>query len=470
MNRFFPIFVCLVLFSSNMYSQQTSYSKVFTDFLDDESLASATVGFTLVDSKTRHEEFSYAKDRSLVPASSIKLITCATALEMFGAKHTFTTKLGVLGTIADSTLYGDVIVQGEGDPAMMSKYFEKHYATLFSEWEAALRKVGINHVAGRVFGLGNYFDQEPLQGSTSIEDAGNYYGAGANGLSYQDNAFTIVFRTSAKAGGKTQVISTSAKIPGLKIINQVTSSNKSGDNAYVYGIPGTFERVVMGELPMGQSAYEIEAALPDPAFQFAYDFQNHLRQNGISFDKDPESWLEKEFPYDMGKLKDVAEFKSPTLQSIVNYTLKHSVNTFADALIKHIGRKYYGTGSYDNGVRALQSLWGERGVPAEGWYQKDGSGLSRANSITSQQLALIAAKVNEPFKAQLKQGMTPLGKSGRIVAKSGYMERVRSYTGYITMKDGSEKAFCIIVNNHACSASQMKLKIIQMLEGMADAS
>ncbi|MFT5247709.1 MAG: D-alanyl-D-alanine carboxypeptidase/D-alanyl-D-alanine-endopeptidase (penicillin-binding protein 4), partial [Gammaproteobacteria bacterium] len=326
------------------------------------------------------------------------------------------------------------------------------------------------HVKGRVIGVGNYFDQEPLQGSTSIADAGNYYGAGANGLSYKDNAFTIYFKTAAKDGGRTQVVRTSSKVPGLKITNLVVASKNSTDNAYIYGIPGTFERVIMGELPMGKSEYGIDAALPDPALQFAYEFQTYLKESGLTFEKDAESWLESQLPYDEKLIRNLAEFASPKLQEIVNTTMKRSVNTFADAMIKHIGKKYFGSGSYENGTRALKAVWGERGVPIEGWYQKDGSGLSRANSITSQQIALVTAKVNEPFKAQLKQGMKPLDQGGRVIAKSGYMERVRSYSGYITMSDGSEKAFCIIVNNHSCTPREMKAKIVRMLERMATAS
>lgn len=470
MNRIFPFFISFFLLSITMSSQQSTYSQAFTNFLDDPVLSSATVGFTLVDSKTRHEEFSYSKERSMVPASSLKVITCATVLEMFGADYTFKTKLGITGKIEEGTLYGDILIQGEGDPALMSKYFKEHYAQLFADWKDVLAQGGINHVAGRVIGIGNYFDQEPLQGSTSIADAGNYYAAGANGLSYEDNAFTIYFKTEGKDGGKTQVMRTSSKVPGLKITNQVVASKSSKDNAYVYGIPGTFERVIMGEIPMGKSDYGIDAALPDPALQFAYEFQSFLVDGGLTFDKEAESWLAEKLPYDENRIRNLAVFESPKLQEIVNYTLKGSVNTFADAMIKHIGKKYFGAGSYVNGTRALKALWGERGVPTEGWYQKDGSGLSRANSITSQQLALITAKVNEPFKSQLKQGMKPLDQGGRVLAKSGYMERVRSYTGYITMQDGSEKAFCIIVNNHSCTPREMKSKIIRMLEQISAAS
>ena len=59
---------------------QLHFDEVFTQFLDDEALAPATVGFSMVKVENRAELFSYAKGRSMVPASSLKMVTAATAL------------------------------------------------------------------------------------------------------------------------------------------------------------------------------------------------------------------------------------------------------------------------------------------------------------------------------------------------------------------------------------------------------
>ena len=52
-------------------------------------------------------------------------------------------------------------------------------------------------------------------------------------------------------------------------------------------------------------------------------------------------------------------------------------------------------------------------------------------------------------------------------AKTGSMNRVRSYAGYVKTKTGKDLAFSIIVNNYNCRSARMKKKIEKVLVVMA---
>ncbi|MCB0762384.1 MAG: D-alanyl-D-alanine carboxypeptidase/D-alanyl-D-alanine-endopeptidase [Flavobacteriales bacterium] len=445
---------------------QLHFDEVFTQFLDDEALAPATVGFSMVKVENRAELFSYAKGRSMVPASSLKMVTAATALEMLGNDHRFVTTLAFRGKVVDSTLFGDVVILGGGDPSLGSVWF--HSGDEFmKQWLNALQQAGIHKITGDVIGDSGYFSDEPLAGSTSVADAGNYYGAGGHGLAYHDNTYIVRIKTGEQPGDACSVVDVVPAIADLSFRCEVRASESNKDNAYIYGVPGTYERVIVGELPMKQSAYEIKGSLPDPALQCAEDLTAFLRASGMGIRGAARS-VKNAFPE--SELRILTKTYSQPLSEIVRIMLKNSVNSYADALLKHIGKKYYGEGSFTKGVRAVEDFWKERGVPVKGWYQHDGSGLSRADAITAQQLTLIIAKVSEPYRSTLEAGLKSLGDSGRIRCKSGYMDRVRSYAGYLTLSDGTQCAFTIIVNNHDCSPTEMRKKITSMLERMSQAT
>ena len=143
--------------------------------------------------------FDYNSGISLAPASVMKLITSAAALELLGPEYTFKTTVGYTGTLNKRTgrLNGNIIIHGGGDPALGSKYFSDHYGDFLHNWVAEIRKTGIKKIRGRVITDDSYYDFLPVPAKWLWEDEGNYYGAGAYGLSVFDNTYEIHFQTFA---------------------------------------------------------------------------------------------------------------------------------------------------------------------------------------------------------------------------------------------------------------------------------
>ena len=76
------------------------------------------------------------------PASTMKLMTAVTALDLYGGNHPFTTELRSRGTISGRTLYGDLICVGGMDPA-----FDGGDLQVFVD---RIRSAGIDTICGRI--------------------------------------------------------------------------------------------------------------------------------------------------------------------------------------------------------------------------------------------------------------------------------------------------------------------------------
>ena len=76
------------------------------------------------------------------PASTMKLMTAVTALDLYGGNHPFTTELRSRGPISGRTLYGDLICVGGMDPA-----FDGGDLQVFVD---RIRSAGIDTICGRI--------------------------------------------------------------------------------------------------------------------------------------------------------------------------------------------------------------------------------------------------------------------------------------------------------------------------------
>jgi D-alanyl-D-alanine carboxypeptidase/D-alanyl-D-alanine-endopeptidase (penicillin-binding protein 4) len=113
----------------------------------------------------------------------------------------------------------------------------------------------------------------------------------------------------------------------------------------------------------------------------------------------------------------------------------------------------------------------------------DGSGLSRANTITTKIQATVLSKIyRDSLMYPSFNGCLPVaGKNGSMTslcrgtfaennlrAKTGYINRARGYCGYVKTKSGKELAFSVLFNNYDCSAKEMKLKIEKFLVALVE--
>lgn len=463
-------------------------SEVINDFKNDEALKHASWGLCVYDISAGKILAEYDKERSLIPASTLKLFTTITAMEVLGVEFKFETTLQYTGEITENgVLKGNLFIKGGGDPTFGSDRFGKdtQINSIYSKWLESIKNLGIKRIEGKIIGDASIFDDMMAPPSWVWGDIGNYYGSGASGLTIHENLYEVFFKPGVKIDDTAYVLRTEPEIPEMEFVNNVLTYTKgSGDRVYIYGAPYRNKRILRGTVPMGKPEFGVKGSIPDPAFFCAASFTNFLKENSIQISEEPRTLRElilKNKHTDTER-KNIATHFSPALKEIVKLTNMKSINTYAECMFRMLGVTKKQEGSLTLSSEALEEFWKEKGLGISGLDINDGSGLSRSNCLTAEQLAemlAIASKFNSIN--QLTESLPIAGKSGSIsslckthfaegnlMAKSGYMSGVRSYAGFVKSRSGNLRSFAIIINNYETSSSKMKKKLEQMLMAIAD--
>lgn len=488
--RVFQIFLALSLFSSCAFSQSKTdtvltkrqdNSLLVEKLLSAKGLEHTSIGLLAIDLKTGDTLLKFNSDKSLVAASTQKLITSAAALEILGTDFTFKTSLEYDGIITnDGVLKGNIIIRGGGDPALGSPRFSEFYDDLYERWVQAIKNAGITKIEGKVVGDGSIFGEPEIPATWVWEDIGNYYGSSASGLNIYDNTYFIDFKTVDKAGSSAEILNISPSMPWLSFENQVTASDENRDNAYIFFTGVTNQRIIKGTIPKNKEKFTIKGAIPDPAYLAAFELTNALTNAGIAVSQEARAIFKKSEVTDRHNLLEIS---SPPLSEIVYFLNLKSINLYAETLLKQIGLVVSGDPSTESGCKVLEDFWKSRGMDTGGLFLKDGSGLSRYNAFTAGQLVFVLQymKNNSQNFVDFENSLPVSGKSGSLEnigkntpaennlrAKSGYMERCMSYAGYVSTVSGKEIAFAVIVNNFSCSNAEMKKFLEKLMVGMSD--
>lgn len=404
-------------------------------------------------------------DLSLTPASTLKLFVTAAALDRFGPEKRFPTRLYYDGTLSGGVLNGDLYIKGGGDPSLGSRLVRgaKPMSAVFADWAAAVKAAGIRSIKGAVVGDDSAFDSvQP--GSWAWEDIGNYYAAQPSALTVNDGLYELYFKPADKAGEPADVLRTDPPVPGLTFEDHMkTGPAGSGDDGYIYAFPGQFRAVLRGTIPQGGAEFAIKGALPDPALFAAQAFGAYLSGAGVAQALAPRRGA----PPAGDRLTQVAETYGAPLKEIVRVTNKRSFNLYAELLLRQLG-----AGDPEAGLKAVRGFLAENGVDVSELKLSDACGLSWRDAVKARNFArllvsLRGKKYFPEFYDSLvfpgdtdasghvrKMGLgTPLEKDLRL--KSGSINGVRSYAGYLRTKKGRTLAFAFIVNNYSSPGGDM---------------
>ena len=466
----------LFLLSANVSSAQkagsTTEQKI--NFLQGlPGFTSASIGIAVKDNRSGEILYVSEPQLSMAPASILKLVTTATALEMLGADFRFQTIMSVTGTIRHDTLLGDLRIMGGGDPTLGSGYFT-NYDHFMEDWISALKMKNIKVITGNLIIDGSIYDSQTIPDTWIWEDIGNYYGAGVSGINLYDNLYEVHMSSDKEPGRLTTIKYTRPEIPGLEFTNEVISSNINSDQAYIFGSPMEYKRVIRGTIPKGKGDFVIKGAVPDPSALLAHEFRKVLKNNEIVLSG--ESKYEK-IKEQEGTILLTAVHQSPPLRDIIKVTNHESVNLFAESCLKQMAFKKTGLGSTEEGCKIISEYWKEKGIDMTGFYMCDGSGLSRFNAVTSMQMVDILRymKMQSKWSADFTASLATAGQgtltainnesfpNQSLRAKSGSMTRVRCLAGYLETISGRKFSYSVMLNNFACSQREAGKRIEELL-------
>jgi serine-type D-Ala-D-Ala carboxypeptidase/endopeptidase (penicillin-binding protein 4) len=458
--------------------------KALDDFSRDGALRNASWGFYAINTSNGKEIASYNSDLALVPASTQKVVTTLTSLLILGNDYRFETLIQYDGIISDGTLEGNLYITGHGDPTLGSSMMHDTLSLnmVYSTWLKDLKASGINKISGNIIADGSWFDDHLVSPKWSWQDIGNYYGAGSHALTANENLYSVYFQPGRQIGHSAKIVSTLPIVPEMTFKNDVkTGPRGSGDRVYIYGSPYCNERWLTGTVPLGQSNFEVKGSLPDPGFFLAASFKEFLMQNNIIVNG--ETYTHRDAPQTVFSQSRVTISRrlSPTLEAITGRTNLHSVNTYAENLVKTLAKTQANEGSFEAGAKVIMDFWQSMEINIDGMRLHDGSGLSAENNITPKQLTSMlhfTAQDEALFKSFISglpianetgslSGMfASTSSAGVLMAKSGFLGNVRAYAGYTRSRDGSLIAFTIIVNNYAQSPAAMRRKMEVLMDAL----
>jgi D-alanyl-D-alanine carboxypeptidase/D-alanyl-D-alanine-endopeptidase (penicillin-binding protein 4) len=482
--RSFKLFVLLWFAGQACLLPAQDHSAINT-FVRHPSLKYAGIGINLVDVATGKTLCSHHADLSLCPASTLKVLTTATALEMFGPEYTFSTDISYTGFInAQGTLVGDLLITGSGDPTLGSSCFHgnNHNPEAFlQQWLVAVKKSGIKTIAGNIVVVDDLYGYEGVSNRWMWGDLGNYYAAPTYGVSIFDNTYKVYFKTGVPQSTP-EILYTIPEIPELVFENHLKTAANSSDSAYIYGIPFSGERRLYGTVPANKASFFIKGNIPDPGMLLAQTFAAYLKGNGINVSGDPVTARLKN-SFQKEEIHPLYTHRGNSLQEIIQVTNFHSNNHFAEHLFHKIGWDQAQAATTHVPTLAAQRIrmfWQQKGVDMQGLFQYDGSGLSDANAISASTLTslLVYMQKQSSYADIFYQSLPLAGKEGTVKSflretrlegnariKSGSISKIHAYAGYFE-KNGKRYAFAVLVNNFTGNRSALKAQMATLLLGL----
>lgn len=440
-------FSTATLFRYVLLAMLPVYGKGF--FVGDPSWDKASVSAYAVNTKTGEVVVDQQSNKSVVPASCVKAITTAVALQILGPETRFQTDLEYDGVIEAGTLKGNLYIHGGGDPCLGSERVALAWDKQIETWVDAVQKLGVKKIEGEVIGDASRWEKALAPASWQWGDLGNYYGAGACALSFHENSYTLTFRPG-KEGEPAVIVRQEPEIPGLVIHNEVTTGAVgSGDQAWIYGSEYSMAQYVRGTVPAGVETFSIRGSIPDPARMCGCLLEKALEKRGIEVMRQKREG---------GKRTVFHTTPSPTVKEIVYWTNQKSINLYAEHLLKKMGEVVYKEGSTKAGIRAVTEFLRSKKIDLEGFQLDDGSGLSRKNLVTAKQFVEILSQIKKTELFPIF--MESLVKvTDHVKAKDGWMTLIRGYVGY-----ADEVVFAMIVNQ--CLDPQLPKKMKALVSGL----
>ena len=464
--------------------------------LSDPVLQGADTAVVLLDLQTGGVLVDRNGDTPMSPASNMKVLTTAAALDVLGSEHSFATTLSLLPP-PPSTHRADhtqtppsLLLTGTGDPAFADAGLLAQHGLdpdrLLDQWVEAVAGTGEPRFDALLIDDA-VFDQQMIHPEWPRDQLNRHYAAPVSGLTFNGNCLVVGYRPGARAGAP-PAVEVYPLFPAIETRNRAkTGSNNAfwvtrDDDANAFTFRGE----------VNQAGAAIRVPLHDPPMLLGAYLKHRLAERGVAVAK-----LERlnaaviGSPLDDDRVPAVARplhQVRTTLASVLDRTNQNSTNSFAEALFKLIGHRHaQAPGSFTNGAAAMRAFLQSRlpdAVSAAAVRASDGSGLSRKNRISArvlaETLALMDRQDDPTAAAVFRSSLSHAGRTGTltrrlreldggatVLGKSGFIRSVSTLSGLLLIPDaaapGGEAryAFAILFNGFKPSVGNPKLKGLQ---------
>ncbi len=427
------------------------------DLFSDPNFSNAQWGVVIQSLETGEFFYKRNENKLFIPASDLKLFTTAAGLLLLGPDYRFATNIFMSGKVDGSVLDGDLVIEGQGDPTISGRFYSNNMFKVYEDWADSLAAMGIDEITGNVIGYDDDFDDKPLGKGWPWDLESYWFEAPSGAISFNDNVVNINITTDSNKA----VISIMPDVNYMVINNDIqVVDGDSSSSIDVYRERGTNLVNVFGVIHQGDSVQTF-VTVNNPTQYAMVVLKKILKERGIEVKGYPIDIDAAAGPVSLSLINKLFTWYSPPFKEIIKVINKNSENFFAEQLIKAIGFEEKGFGSIDAGVEAMQDVIQDMGINPDNMVIADGSGLSRLSLITPRQfVTLLNYMYKNRYFIQYFNSLPIAGVDGtlgkrmkntkaanKVRAKTGYLDAVRSLSGYAFTGDNEPVAFSIIANN-----------------------
>jgi serine-type D-Ala-D-Ala carboxypeptidase/endopeptidase (penicillin-binding protein 4) len=426
-------------------------------------------GLLVLDAETGRSLYELNADSYFVPASNMKLFTTALALAKLGVDYRFRTTLETRGVLSpDGKLSGDLFLVGRGDPNLSNRKFPYELKEEFDgPPEAVLAQLtevlvarGVKEISGDVVGDDSYFPREPYPSGWEIDDMVWEYGAAVSAIVVDDNTVTLTLTPGALAGDPVRA-ETAPGTPDFTVENDVvTSAADVKSDLTLTREPGAKLVVVRGTLPAHSTPRKLVLSIEQPAEHAASLLAKLLADRGVKISGTVRAIHALDAATETPRVV-LAEHLSVPLGDSVRLVNKISQNLHTEMLLRAAARTNGIWNTPEDLLKFPVDFYATAGIVPGDVIQTDASGLSRRDLVTPRALATLLKYSQQQtwfpaYYASLPVAgvdgtLEPLLKNtiaaGRIHAKTGSVEHVRTRSGFAELPSGRRLIFSFLSNN-----------------------
>jgi D-alanyl-D-alanine carboxypeptidase/D-alanyl-D-alanine-endopeptidase (penicillin-binding protein 4) len=434
-------------------------------------------GILIVDPQRGDTLYSHNAGKLFMPASNQKLVTGSVALTLLGPDYQFATTYAARGPREGGVLRGDLVVMGRGDPSM-SDHMRTDVMQAMRVIPDSLRAHVVRYIAGRLQRGGDAFPDAWHGFGWGWDDFDFAYSAGVDELFFNEGMFQVTLRAGSRDGAR--VITSVRPAIGYPPVQSLVTTVRRPDSARaedgtmrlppLRGPSASMDSAsgvvtITGQMYTNDST-TIEVAYRDPGLAYLHAIRRALADQALTV----EGGLDPRPPGDSSaQLETLFVMKSPPLREILPALEKPSQNQIAEILFKTLGLERTGVGTADSGRAVIERQLVAWGIAPTLVAVRDGSGLSRHDYIAPEAIVRIhdVMRTSPNFAVfrdalpiagvdgTISNRMRGTAAAGNVHAKTGFVDKARSLSGYVTTADGRVLLFSFLCNNWTTTSREV---------------
>lgn len=446
---------------------------------DDPNFTNAQWGVEIVSLDRGEPIYERNAARLYMPASNNKVLTTAATLVRLGPDFRYETRVLADGPVVDGTLKGNLVVVGSGDPSNAPRFLGADPFQMFKDWTSRLKEKGIRRIEGDLLGDEAAFEVKLLGNGWEWDDLAYGYAAPVSALQFNENLIAIEIAPGEKEDGPA-VLKIRPLEKYLSVENKVLTAAAGTDaDIDIERGEGRESVVLRGVVPLKSSPQIRTVAVQFPSNYYLEALKGVMQQEGIDVSR---CEVKAVRGWNPPSAQLLWVHSSPPLAEIIKPLLKVSQNLYAETLIRTLGLKFCGEGTFSGGKKVVEGALHDMAIEKGTYFYADGSGLSRRNLITADLLVRIFRFMyRHEYFQQFYDALPIAGVDGTIAgrmkgtkaennvhAKTGSVAYVRSLSGYVRTADGEMLAFSMIANNFLVTSKMAEYVQDSALERLAN--